>query len=87
MLFMAIFTYEPAKGSEVLKRRTEKGPLTAGKIIGEWTSIAGGQVFRVVELDDPKVALAASRAWSDLGEIDLIPIMETEEVIKLASKK
>ncbi len=87
MLFMAIFTYEPEKRSEVIKRRAEKGPITGAKIIGEWGSIGGGRVFRVIEVDDPKVLLAGSMAWSDLGKVELIPIMTSEDVIKLASSK
>jgi len=87
MLFMAIFTYEPEKREEVIKRRAEKGPMAGGKIIGEWGSIAGGRVFRVVEMDDPNAMLAAVMAWGDLGKIELIPIMTSEDVIKLASSK
>jgi hypothetical protein len=87
MLFMGIFTFEPEKRTEVIKRRAEKGPMTEGKIIGEWGSIAGGRVFRVVEIDDPKVMLKAVMAWSDLGKMELIPIMASEDVIKLASSK
>lgn len=85
MLFMAIFTYEPEKRMEVIKRRAEKGPMAAGKIIGEWGAIAGGRVFRVFEIDDPSAILAAVMAWSDLGKIELIPVMTSEDVIKLAS--
>lgn len=63
------------------------GPMTGAKIIGEWGSIAGGRVFRVVEVDDPKVMLAAVMAWSDLSKIELIPVMTSEEVVKLASSR
>ena len=87
MLFMGIFTYEPDKRTEVIKRRAEKGPMTEGKIIGEWGAIGGGRVFRVVEIDDPKVMLTAVMAWSDLGKMELIPIMTSEDVIKVASSK
>jgi hypothetical protein len=57
------------------------------EVIGEWGSIAGGRVYRVVEIDDPKVMLKAVMAWSDLGKMELIPIMASEDVIKLASSK
>jgi hypothetical protein len=87
MLFMAIVTYESEKRSEVIKRRAEQGPLTIGKIIGEWSALAGGRAFRVIEADDPKVLLTGSMAWSDLCKIEFIPIMATEEVLKLASSK
>ena len=85
MLFMGIFTYEPEKRTEVIKRRAEKGPMVEGKIIGEWGSIAGGLVYRVVEIDDPKAMLKAVMAWSDLGQTELIPIMTSEDAIKAIS--
>ncbi len=61
--------------------------MATGKIIGEWGCIAGGRVFRVVDIDDPNAMLAAVMAWSDLGKVELIPIMTSEDVIKLASTK
>jgi hypothetical protein len=46
MPFISISTFEPEERSEVIKRRTKKGPMAACKIIGEWSSIAWGRVFR-----------------------------------------
>ena len=87
MLFMAIFTYDPEKREAVIKRRAEKGLLTTAKVIGEWGAIAGCRVFRVVEADDPMVLLAASMAWGDLGQVEIIPIMTSEDIIKAAASK
>jgi hypothetical protein len=87
MLFMAIFTFDPEKKEAVIKRRAGKGPQTAGKLIGEWGTIAGGCTFRVIEEDDPKAMLAAVAAWSDLGKIELIPIMTTEDIVKAAASQ
>ncbi len=87
MLFMSILTFEPRKRSEVIKRRTEKAPMTEGRVIGEWSSTIGVRIFRVVEVDDPKAMLGAVTAWSDLGRVELIPVMTSEEAIKIASSK
>lgn len=87
MLFMSIFTFEPEKRDEVIKRRAEKGAMAAGKLVGEWSAIGGHRVFRLSEMDDPKALLQASLAWTDLGKIEIIPIMEVEEVMKLVSSK
>ncbi len=89
MLFMTIYTYEPEKREAVLKRRVEKGTMAPPgmKIVGEWSDITGGRVFRLVEVDDPRVMLGASAAWADLGKIESVPVMETEEVMKLVSGK
>jgi hypothetical protein len=87
MLFMSIFTVEPGKAMEVIRRRAEKGPMTGGKIIGKWAAIEGSRVFRVVEVDDPKAVLTSVMSWSDLGKTEIVPIFPTEEVIKLPLNK
>ena len=89
MLFMTIYTYEPEKREAVIKRRAEKGTMAPPgmKIVGEWSDITGGRVFRLVEVDDPRVMLGASAAWADLGKIESVPVMETEEVMKLVPGK
>ena len=89
MLFMTVYTYEPEKREAVIKRRAEKGKMAPPgmKIVGEWSDITGGRVFRLVEVDDPRVMLGASAAWADLGKIESVPVMETEEVMKLVSGK
>ena len=84
MLYLTIFTYDPETRNEVVKRRLERGAqIPAGmKVIGEWSAIGGGKVFRVVEVASPEVSLAATRAWSDLGRMEIIPVMSTEDAMK-----
>ena len=41
----------------------------------------------MIEGDDPNAIFAAARAWTDLGKLELIPVMATEDVIKVASSK
>ena len=86
MLFMGIFTWEPEKGDEVVKRRaTEKIPEGI-KMVGEWKDLGRGRVFRLFEAVDPKAILAMSFAWKDLVNIEIVPVMETEELMKLVPK-
>jgi len=89
MLFMTVYTYEPKDREAVIKRRAEKGAMAPQgmKIVGEWSALTGGRVFRLVEVDDPRVMLGATAAWADLGKIESIPVMETEEVMKLFSSR
>jgi hypothetical protein len=88
MLFMTIYSYEPEKRDLVIKRRMEKGDLVPKgvKTLGEWSAVAGGKVFRLVETNDAASALAAIRAWSDLGKLELIPIIVTEEALKVSTR-
>jgi len=84
MLFLIIYTWEPERRNDVIKRRIEQGPLISGeaKIIGEWSAMAGGKIFRLVEITDTLAALAASRAWTDLGKAEMIPVIATDEALK-----
>ena len=86
MLFMAIFTWEPEKTDEVVKRRAAEEIPEGYKMIGEWTDLGSNRVFRLFEVADPKVILAASFAWNDLGNVELAPVMEEEEALKLLPK-
>ena len=84
MLYMTVLSWEPAKRDEVIKRRAEGAKVPEGmKLIGEWVDVAGGQVFRLAEIDRADVLLRASLAWGDLGTIEAFPVMETEEVMKV----
>ncbi len=84
MLFMTIFTYQPERRNEVIKRRLEKGALVPQgmQVIGEWSDIGGGRVFRLVSVDDPVAAVTAAGAWSDLGKYEIVPVMESEESLR-----
>ena len=90
MLFMTIITWEPEKSNEMLKRFAEKGTATAskgGKPIGDWAAIAGDRCFRVVDVDDPKAMAAVANLWNDISKFEIIPIIESAELMKLAPKK
>ena len=83
---MAILTWEPEKRDELVKRRVEWRFPEGMKVIGEWVDITGGRDFTLVEVDDPKVILAATFAWDDLAKFECVPVMEAEEVMKLIPK-
>ncbi len=84
MLFMTIFTYQPDRRNEVIKRRLEKGALIPKgmEVIGEWSDMGGGRVFRLVRVDDSAAAMTAAGAWSDLGRYEIVPVMESEEALR-----
>ena len=89
MLFMSIYTYEPGNRDAIIKRRAEKGAMLPPgiKVLGEWSSMAGLRVFRLVEAEDPKAFVAAAMAWTDLGKLETYPVIPTEEVMKLVASK
>jgi hypothetical protein len=89
MLFMTVYTYKTGNRDDVIKRRLEKGPLVPEgiKVLGEWSYIGSGRVFRLFETSDAAAAFKGSHSWSDLGTIETYPVMETDAVMaKLAGK-
>jgi len=86
MHFITIYTYEPARRNEIVKRRRERGPVVpeGTKVVGEWSYTAGGRGFILFEAQDAKVMEAPTLAWSDLIKLETLPVTEPEEVMKLA---
>jgi hypothetical protein len=86
MLFMSIYTWEPAQRNEIVKRRLEIGLAISKetKVIGEWTDLGGGRGFLLFETGDPKAMIEATMRWSDLIKFETVPVIQTEEVMKLA---
>ena len=89
MLFMTIYKYKPHNRDEVVKRRAEKGGMVPEgiKVLGEWSCVKSGLVFRLVDTNDPAAMMAATFAWSDLGKVEVHPVMETEEVMKIVASR
>ena len=87
MLFMTIFSWEPEQRNEVIKRRMQGQSLPEGvKAIGEWVQVGGGRVFRIIDIPDAKLGLAGALPWTDIGKLEMIPVMDSEEAVKLATQ-
>jgi len=89
MLFMTIYTWKPGQRNELVKRRMEKGmQVREGvKVLGEWTDLGGGRGFLLVESNDPNALMSGTNAWGDLMKMEAVPVIETEELIKLAKSR
>ena len=63
--------------------RAEKGPMIPEgmKVLGEWVQVGANRVFRLVEVTDATLFLAAVHPWSDLTDVETFPVMEVEEII------
>lgn len=80
---MTVFTYEPSQRNEVIRRRAEKGALLPKnmKVLGEWSCTGGGRVFRIVDVDDPAAMIEGAAAWTDLGNLEVFPVLEVDKVL------
>ena len=88
MLFMSIFTYEPAMRDKVLERRAE-GLFTpeGARCLGQWSDVSGGRAVTLYDVDDAATGYKWAHAWSDLGKFDVFPVIDTEELFKMMGKK
>jgi len=87
MLIMDIITWEPTRAEEVLKHRVEEKIPEGVKVIGEWIEIGGCRAYRLVEVADPKLLFAMTSFWIGLGKKELVPVMGTEEAMKLMPRR
>lgn len=88
MLFMSIFTYEPEKRDEVIKRRAEGLFLPEGaKCLGQWSATGGGRAFTLFEIDDNMALAQWASYFNDLGKFTTYPVVDTEELIKAIAAK
>lgn len=88
MLFISIYTYQPAKRDEVLARRTKSLFTPEGaKCLGQWSDAGGGRVVTLFECSDSMVGLQWCHAWNDLGKFEIFPVVDTEELLKAMANK
>jgi hypothetical protein len=87
MLFMVVFSYQAKHRNEVVKRRLTLGSqLPEGvKSMGEWSYIGSGKVFRLVEATDTTAMFKANYAWSDLGTLEMYPVIAVDQVMGMIS--
>jgi hypothetical protein len=83
MLFMTTFQWEPGKTDEVMQMRMKETPHPGRKVLKEWIALESNLVYRLIEITDPAALLKAAQGWSDIGYIEIHPVMESEEALKL----
>lgn len=83
MLFMSIFSWEPEKRDEVIKRRAEGLFMPEGaKCLGQWSATGGGRTFTLFEVNDNMAAAQWAASFNDLGKFETHLVVDTEELIK-----
>jgi hypothetical protein len=79
MIFLNIYKIKEGKRDETIKRRLEKGRAEPKgvKILGEWTALDGSGGYLLFEMDKPDYNWTMT--WSDLLDMQLIPLIDTEK--------
>jgi len=83
MLFMSIFRWEPGKTDEIMQLRMKESIPSGLKVIKEWVALETNIVYRLIETNDPVAIAKASIAWADLGNIEMHPVMASEDILLL----
>lgn len=84
MLFLSILCFDAANREDILKRCAlgrEKLPKSV-HVLQELVDLSKNRVFRISEVTDSKAILEANLAWNELGEVETVLVMDTEEVLE-----
>ncbi len=87
MLFMDIWTWEPDKRDEIVRRASEFKVPEGIKEHGYWVDLTGRHVFYLYEVEDPKVLMEANYFWTDIAKVKSFPVMDIKGVMELMQKK
>ncbi|MFC1683251.1 DUF3303 domain-containing protein [Candidatus Zixiibacteriota bacterium] len=88
MMYLCIFTFDSSKREAVLKRRAlggEKAPKGL-RVLMELVDLTQNRAFRLCEAEDPSEIMIANEAWSDLGKIETIPVVESDDILQKLSR-
>lgn len=80
---MSMFQWEPGKTDEIMQIRMKENTPSGMKIVKEWVALETNLVFRLIDITDPVALLKSSRSWTDLGYIEMHPVMDSQEAITL----
>ena len=93
MKFMMTFSWKPdtrARDEGIARfQKTGGQPPKGARLLGRWTRADFNGGFDLLESDDPKALAEFALMWSDLMELNVVPVLEDEplaEVLKRIGK-
>jgi hypothetical protein len=80
MLFMVIEHFRDHDTKTVYARFRERGRLMSDRIglVGSWVTADLGRCFQVIECDDITLLQHWAAEWSDLIELEIVPVAQGE---------
>jgi hypothetical protein len=90
MRFLCYFSWEPdtEKQAEAIRRFRATGgqPPAGAKLLGRWirADFTGGVVL--LESDDSKAMTEFSLTWSDLMELEIVPVLDDQEFLEVLTR-
>lgn len=88
MKFMLTFTLQSATRNEAIARFLKTGgqPPKGVKLLGRWTSADFSKGYDLLESDDPSALTELALQWSDLIEMNVVPVVEDRELGEVLKK-
>jgi len=88
MLYLCIFTFDPSRRKDIVRRRALSGEIVPEgvEVVMEVVDLTKNRAFRLCEAGDPAAVMMANEAWSDLGQVETIPVMDSEEILQKLMK-
>ncbi len=84
MLFMVIETFRNQDAKAVYRRFRDKGRVTPDGLgfIESWVSADLDRCFQIMECDDVAILQSWGAEWSDLVELEIIPVQPGAQTAK-----
>jgi hypothetical protein len=85
--FMSIYTFHAEHKNAAVARFKETGgaPPAGIKLLARWHDVGGRRGFTICEADDPVALSIWSNKWSDLMKIEVFPVVNDEQLVKVLS--
>ena len=82
MKFMLTFTLQPDTPNEAIARFLKTGgqPPKGAKLLGRWTGTDLSKGYDLLETDDPSALTELALQWTDLIEMNIVPVVEDREL-------
>jgi hypothetical protein len=90
MKFMLTFTFtsQTNKRNEAIARFLKTGgqPPKGAKLLGRWTRADFSQGYDLLETDDAGTLTEFALQWSDLMEVEIVPVIEDKELAEVLKR-
>ena len=81
MLFMVVEDFRGRDRKAIYRRFRDKGRMTPDglRFVGSWVTAGMGRCFQLMEADDVTLFQRWVAEWCDLGEFEILPVVEGKE--------
>ena len=90
MKFMLTFKWKPdiTARDEGISRFLKTGglPPAGAKLLGRWTRADFNGGYDLLESDDPQALVEFSLMWSDIVDLEIVPVLEDEPLAEVLNR-